>query len=57
MRNISMVQLASQAIHLSWQGRVRSFFLQPSQIDNVYNYILNQEEAPQERQTFKEEYL
>jgi len=42
--------------HFEWQEGYGVFSYSQSQIDNVYNYILNQEEH-HKRQTFKEEYL
>ncbi len=40
----------------SWQEGFAAFSYANSQIDNVYNYILNQE-AHHKKQTFKEEYF
>ena len=40
----------------SWQEGYGAFSYAHSQIDNVYNYILNQEEH-HKKKTFKEEYL
>ena len=40
----------------SWQGGFGAFSYSHSQLDNVYQYILNQEEHHQKK-TFKEEYL
>jgi len=40
----------------SWQGGFGAFSYSHSQIDNVYQYILNQEEHHRKR-TFKEEYV
>lgn len=40
----------------SWQEGYGAFSYSHSQIENVYNYILNQEEHHQKK-TFKEEYL
>jgi putative transposase len=43
-------------VKFSWQEGYGAFSYSHSQIDNVYQYILNQEEHHRKR-TFKEEYL
>ncbi len=40
----------------TWQEGYRAFSYSHSQLNNVYQYILNQEEH-HKKQTFKEEYL
>lgn len=40
----------------SWQDGFGAFSYSKSHVDNVYNYIMNQEEH-HKKQTFKEEYL
>ncbi len=42
--------------HFSWQQGYGAFSYSRSHIDNVYNYILNQEQHHQKK-NFKEEYL
>lgn len=42
--------------HFSWQQGYGAFSYSRSHIDNVYNYILNQEQHHQKK-TFKEEYI
>ena len=42
--------------HFNWQDGYGVFSYSHSQIDNVYNYILNQE-AHHKKQTFRDEYI
>ena len=42
--------------HFAWQTGFGAFSYAESQVDRVYNYILNQEEH-HKKKTFKEEYL